>query len=395
MFDNIIGHGEMVGSLSQDLAQGRFPGAVLFFGPPFEGKLTAALEAARVLTCQEGAGDWACSCAACAAQREIAHPYTALLGPRYFDVEIAACADALRRTRKSAGQYLFLRAVRKLARRCDTAFWDGEEAKLAAAQSKIGEIEELTAQVEPGRDLPEDRKLEALLTKAVDLCSKLSASLKIEHVSVAQIRAVSAWAALTAPSPRVVILENADRMQDSARNALLKTLEEPPAGTYFFLLTSRRAALPATILSRLRPYAFLPRSPAEQKDVISRIFREDPKDVSSLRDYFLSWKEINPQELRRFAGRFLESVRDPEDPVEVLKEADGLFRQGGTRESFLSFLEELTVCLQAALRERTVALSTLESWAFLVRECRMWTESYNLSPQTALESLYRRMRESP
>lgn len=394
MFDNIIGHAGTIRSLSQDLADSRFPRAVLFFGPPFEGKLSAALEAARVLTCRVGSGEWDCSCPACAAHREIAHPYTAILGPRYFDVEIASSADALRRTRKTAGQYLFLRAIRKLVRRCDPAFWDGEESRLAAAQSRIADIEEMAARVAPGKELPEERSLESLLAKVSEACSKLSASLKIEHISVAQVRAASGWAALTAPDPRIIILENADRMQDAARNALLKTLEEPPAGAYFFLLATRRGALPATVLSRLRPYPFPARSPAEQKDVIARIFREETSEAATLRDYFLSWKAINPQELRRLAERFLECVRDPADPVEVLKEADGLFKQGVAKESFLSFLEELGAVFHAALRRETVPVSTLEEWSVLLRECRMWTESYNLNPQTAMENLYRRMRES-
>jgi DNA polymerase III delta prime subunit len=393
MFDNIIGHGETVRSLQQDLSESRFPRAVLFFGPPFEGKLSAALEAARVLTCREGSGDWACDCSACVSQRGIAHPYTVLLGPRYFDVEIASCADALRRTRIPAGQYLFLRAVRKLFRRCDADFWDGEEAKLAAVQSKIEEIAQIMAPVEPGRELPAERELDLLLAKAVEACSKLAASLKIEHVSVAQVRALSSWSSMTAPSARIVILENADRMQDSARNALLKILEEPPSGTYFFLLTSRRAALPATILSRLRPYPFLPRPPQEQRDVITRIFRAESSEAATLREFFLSWKEINPQELRRFASRFIECVHDPADPVEVLREADGFWKQGAARESFLSFLDELAALFHEALRRYSVPIATLECWSALVRECRLWIESYNLSPQTAMESLYRRMRE--
>lgn len=48
----------------------------------------------------------------------------------------------------------------------------------------------------------------------------------------------------------VIIIEEADAMTTGAANALLKTLEEPPAYVLFLLLTSRPEELPATIRSR-------------------------------------------------------------------------------------------------------------------------------------------------
>ena len=50
----------------------------------------------------------------------------------------------------------------------------------------------------------------------------------------------------------VAIIERADKMTPSAQNALLKTLEEPPADTVFFLLTDTPGALLSTVRSRLR-----------------------------------------------------------------------------------------------------------------------------------------------
>ena len=49
---------------------------------------------------------------------------------------------------------------------------------------------------------------------------------------------------------RVVQLDPADALNTPAANALLKTLEEPPAGVLFLLVSSRSDALPATIRSR-------------------------------------------------------------------------------------------------------------------------------------------------
>jgi DNA polymerase III subunit delta' len=55
---------------------------------------------------------------------------------------------------------------------------------------------------------------------------------------------------------RVVIVRNADELNDSAANALLKTLEEPPAHTRFILLTSKPGELLPTIRSRTQLIRF-------------------------------------------------------------------------------------------------------------------------------------------
>lgn len=54
---------------------------------------------------------------------------------------------------------------------------------------------------------------------------------------------------------RVGLLPRADIMNVNAANALLKTLEEPPAGTWLILVSSKPATLPATIYSRCQPIA--------------------------------------------------------------------------------------------------------------------------------------------
>ncbi len=60
---------------------------------------------------------------------------------------------------------------------------------------------------------------------------------------------------------RVVIVEQAELMSPEAAGAILKTLEEPPEGTVFLLLTERPAALAPTILSRCQSLRFAPLRP--------------------------------------------------------------------------------------------------------------------------------------
>lgn len=58
----------------------------------------------------------------------------------------------------------------------------------------------------------------------------------------------------------VVIVRGADELNANAANALLKTLEEPPARTHFILLTSRPHRLLDTIRSRTLAVRFAPLS---------------------------------------------------------------------------------------------------------------------------------------
>ncbi len=62
---------------------------------------------------------------------------------------------------------------------------------------------------------------------------------------------------------RVVLIQPADRLHPSAANALLKTLEEPPADTHFILVTAAPQRLPATVLSRCVRLQFRLPDPAQ------------------------------------------------------------------------------------------------------------------------------------
>ena len=57
---------------------------------------------------------------------------------------------------------------------------------------------------------------------------------------------------------KVILIPQAERMNAAAQNCLLKTLEEPPERTVFFLITDQPAALLPTIVSRCRVVRFHP-----------------------------------------------------------------------------------------------------------------------------------------
>ena len=112
---------------------------------------------------------------------------------------------------------------------------------------------------------------------------------------------------------RCVILEPAQRMNRSAANSLLKTLEEPGERTSLLLLSDSPEELPATILSRCQrlhiatpePAAALewlsPRKPGKPAEVLLALAQgaplralelDDEALIRQRQDFFSAWREL-------------------------------------------------------------------------------------------------------
>ena len=105
---------------------------------------------------------------------------------------------------------------------------------------------------------------------------------------------------------KAYIIKNSDRMTDQAQNALLKILEEPTSGVYFFLLTTNAHALLPTVRSR------------------APVVRTEVFDCDSLKSYALS----------AFPAASQLEKRDPEAFDRLLHRASGTI--GGMVEELFS-----------------------------------------------------------
>ena len=78
-------------------------------------------------------------------------------------------------------------------------------------------------------------------------------TIRKKSIVIDQIRELSEYLELSAHQEkgrRIILIEPADSLNQSASNALLKILEEPPENTLFILITSQAQKLIATIRSR-------------------------------------------------------------------------------------------------------------------------------------------------
>lgn len=76
-------------------------------------------------------------------------------------------------------------------------------------------------------------------------------------------------------SKKIYIIDEVHMLSKQAFNALLKTLEEPPAHVVFILATTDADKLPATIVSRTQRFGFRAIAPADAKVHLKKIAKEE------------------------------------------------------------------------------------------------------------------------
>lgn len=129
---------------------------------------------------------------------------------------------------------------------------------------------------------------------------------------------------------RVVIMDECHSMSREAFNALLKTLEEPPSGTIFILVTTEPERVPETVLSRLMEFQFRRISPAEICERLTKIAGNEkiPADVGllslisersegSMRDALMALDMINRSDVTTVED-FEKLVGERDDSPELL-----------------------------------------------------------------------------
>lgn len=92
-----------------------------------------------------------------------------------------------------------------------------------------------------------------------------------EHIKIEQIRNLQSdiiFHPLESPS-KMAIIDDAEKMTESAANSMLKLLEEPPPNTHIVLISSMPHRLLPTIRSRCQAIAFMPISIDEVADFLS------------------------------------------------------------------------------------------------------------------------------
>lgn len=307
MFENLL-HQPVSDLLREDILSNNLPNSILFYGPEYSGKTTAALELARVISCQ-GNGDWTCKCSSCIKHKLLSYPDVLITGSQNCPLEIRACAGTFLKTRTQSTCFLFVRSVRKLIQRFNPVLWEEEESKISKAAGIINGIQNSLEELNPLGILPDGDSLDKMVRGIVSDCEKINSDFLPRQLPVNQVRKISFWAH-SAPvgKKKVVIIENADEMAESARNAFLKLLEEPPTDLEIILLTTKRGSIMPTILSRVRTYSFIDRSVEQEREVLNRVFHYSQEESSGLKSFFYSYLPVSLKDIEKAAALLLQAV---------------------------------------------------------------------------------------
>ena len=198
-FKDIIGQEEVKQRLRQSVQEGRVPHAQLFTGPEGVGKLPLAIAYAQYLNCPHRTQDDSCGvCPTCLQYKNLQHPDLHFAFPILKSTSGEVCDD-------------FYPLFREQLQ--ETPYFDLEDwYKRMGVETKQGMIYE---------------------KESGEIVRKLS------------LKAFG-------DGFKVMVIWQAEKMNVSCANKLLKLLEEPPEKTVFLLVSEHPEALLSTILSRVQ-----------------------------------------------------------------------------------------------------------------------------------------------
>jgi DNA polymerase III subunit delta' len=165
--------------------------------------------------------------------------------------------------------------------------------------------------------LPKDPPKEG---EAADSGAELKRSINIEQIRDIQM------ALNTRPSmgpKRAVIIDAADDLERGGANALLKSLEEPPVGTYFILISHASDRLLPTIRSRCQMLRFDPLDDGQMRRVLADVA---PKMSAEERELLVSSGGGLPGQALEFAGLDLAEIEAAMDALVFKGDATNAIR---------------------------------------------------------------------
>jgi DNA polymerase-3 subunit delta' len=192
---------------------------------------------------------------------------------------------------------------------------------------------------------------------------------------------------------RVYIIESADRMNPTAANTLLKTLEESPSWIVLVLLTSNEAAILPTLLSRCQKIRFLPLLPEEITDVLVSqhgFSAEDANLASSVSGgsiaRALASKTDELVELRGEALEVVDMLADAPGRAELFARADRLAKHKslvGIVRLLVGLFRDLS-CIAGGEQGSIVASDQSEELRILASRAPLesWLEAFGLAEQS-------------
>ena len=229
---------------------------------------------------------------------------------------------------------------------------------------------------EPGLTVPEGHPIRRLIEASAhpdyaELAPLEKDGVAARNISVDQVRGLHRLiqSAPSLSTRRVVVIDSADDLERGAANALLKTLEEPPADMLFLLVSHAPGRLLPTIRSRCRMLRFDPLNAGQMRAVLKSMDDSlSPQEIDAL----VRAGEGSPGKALRYAGLNLSDIEASLNMIATQGDEGNRQRLAlakalsikSAKPRYEAFLERVPAYLAEAARQRQgVALGdALDRW---------------------------------
>jgi len=377
MFESLSRYqGELSAHLAQQIEEGTFAQVNLFAGPAYSLRLTAALECIRVLDCLQQGSDH-CSCPSCRSARTVTMENLLIVSRRDHRSIIESNLAAWQRLATDYTKEQTIRSLRTLLLSYHPQLNTLGEA--SALADVVGQFIQSSGESESERDrwAQEIRRL----TKRLFTAAKKSTT-----ITVAQVRSIAEWVSRSAigSQKRFIIIEALEDTNPSARNALLKLLEEPPTDVYFFLISEHPARIMQTILSRARLTRFASLSDEALRRYVEPYYPK--KGYRSLEEFYLESGGLDITSLAAAAETLVSSLTlhrrlSPIELAKILAEVEKM-------DGYEQLLRLMLGHFEQRVRSGALAASTATRYVRAINESYYHGELYNQDVKMMGQGLY-------
>lgn len=281
---------EIARQLAELVANDEFPSSSLFFGEQYSGRMFAAMSVGK--------------------EMNVPRENIVIVSDRNHFFRIKAATALLRKARNKASRDFLKENVSILLQQYHGALMDEQSATTKKRFADAAEVSELMERL----DGCADNELDSIVSSVEKFVLSLADSNRTQAITVGQVRAIRDWCSTSSMDGerKLVVVEGLENALGAAVNAFLKTLEEPPANTYFILVSANPGRILATILSRVRKFRFQPLSKDDTRHIFNSLF-VDPNRYEDLEQFFLEGGGIDDAKLKSMA-RDLVVSRKPDIP---------------------------------------------------------------------------------
>lgn len=274
-----------IASLLEELCKDDcFPNAVLFSGPRCSGRMFASRAVCERIS--------------------VPSENVVIVSDRNHALRIKTAIGLYRRHRNTSARRFLIENVSILLQQYHGALIDAQST--IASKKRFSDAADVT-DVLRELEISEEDEADKICDKLDKALSPLMEGNRVASISIGQVRAIRDWCATSSMDgeQKFVIIEGLENAGDGAVNALLKTLEEPPEGSHFILISENAGRIPATILSRVRKFRFKTYGVEEKAYVLNSLF-VDPSRYENLEQFFLQGSGIDDRFISEAAKDLLE-----------------------------------------------------------------------------------------